>query len=150
MNITKYHRPSVIAWPAFAPFDNLSDELERLFESPQAALARNTWMPSLDVLEDKDNYIILAELPGLKREEIKISLEDGKLTISGERKVEARSEETSVHRVERISGRFERSIGLPVAVSADKVKAAYADGVLTITLPKTEQAKPKTIDIALN
>jgi HSP20 family protein len=72
------------------------------------------------------------------------------LKISGERKIEKRSEETAVHRVERFSGRFERSIALPVAVSADKVKATYTDGVLTLTLPKAEETKPKKIDITLN
>ncbi len=150
MNITKYQRPAVIAWPSFSPFSSLSDELDRLFERPLAARARNTWSPTLDVLEDKDNYFILAELPGLKREDIKVSLEDGTLTISGERKTETRSEDTSVHRVERFSGRFERSITLPATVSAEKVKATYTDGVLTLTLPKTEQAKPKRIDVTLN
>jgi HSP20 family protein len=150
MNIAKYQHPAVIAWPSFSPFNNLSDELDRLFEAPLAALARQSWSPTLDVLEDKDNYFILAELPGLKREDIKVSLEDGTLTISGERKVEKRTEETSVHRVERFSGRFERSITLPVTVSAEKVKATYTDGVLTLTLPKSEQAKPKRIDVTLN
>jgi len=150
MNIIQYQRPAVIAWPRFSPFNSLSAELDRLLESPLAKFARDTWSPTLDVLEDKDNYFILAELPGLKREDIQVSLEDGVLKISGERKVEKRSEETSVHRVERFSGRFERSIALPVAVSADKVKATYTDGVLTLTLPKAEETKPKKIDIALN
>lgn len=150
MNITKYQRPTVIAWPSFSPFTSLSEELDRLFEAPLAAPSRQSWSPTLDVLEDKDNYFILAELPGLKREDIKVSLEDGTLTISGERKVETLSEDTSVHRVERFSGRFERSVTLPATVSADKVKATYTDGVLTLTLPKTEQAKPKRIDVTLN
>ncbi len=150
MNITKYQRPAVIAWQRFSPFNSLSAELDRLFEAPLAELARDTWSPTLDVLEDKDNYFILAELPGLKREDIKVSLEDGNLTISGERKSETRNEDTSVHCVERFSGHFERSIALPVAVSTDKVKATYTDGVLTLTLPKAEEAKPKKIDITLN
>ncbi len=150
MNITKYQRPAVIAWQRFSPFNSLSAELDRLFEAPLAELARDTWSPTLDVLEDKDNYFILAELPGLKREDIKVSLEDGNLTISGERKSETRNEGTSVHCVERFSGHFERSIALPVAISTDKVKATYTDGVLTLTLPKAEEAKPKKIDITLN
>lgn len=150
MNITTYQRPAVIAWPRFSPFNSLSEELDRLFEAPLAALANQSWSPTLDVLEDKDNYFILAELPGLKREDIQVSLEDGVLKISGERKIEKRSEETSVHRVERFCGRFERSIALPATVSADKVKATYTDGVLALTLPKAEAAKPKKIDIALN
>ena len=150
MNIAKYQRPTVIAWPSFSPFNSLSAELDRLFEAPLAALARQSWSPTIDVLEDKDNYFILVELPGLKREDIKVSLEDVTSTISGERKVEKRTEETSVHRVERFIGRFERSVALPATVSAEKVKATYTDGVLTLTLLKTEQAKPKRIDVTLN
>ena len=150
MNIIQYQRLAVIAWPRFSPFNSLSAELDRLFEVPLAELTRDTASPSLDVLEDKDNYFILADLPGLKREDIKVSLEDGTLTISGERKTGTRTEETSVHRVERFSGRFERSIALPATVSAEKAKATYTDGVLTLTLPKTEQAKPKRIDVTLN
>ena len=150
MNIAKYQRPTVIAWPSFSPFNSLSAELDRLFEAPLAALARQSWSPTIDVLEDKDNDFILVELPGLKREDIKVSLEDVTLTISGERKVEKRTEETSVHRVERFIGRFERSVALPATVSAEKVKATYTDGVLTLTLLKTEQAKPKRIDVTLN
>ena len=150
MNIAKYQRPTVIAWPSFSPFNSLSAELDRLFEAPLAALARQSWSPTIDVLEDKDNYFILVELPGLKREDIKVSLEDVTLTISGERKVEKRTEETSVHRVERFIGRFERSVALPATVSAEKVKATYTDGVLTLTLLKTEQAKPKRIEVTLN
>jgi HSP20 family protein len=150
MNIAKYQRPTVIAWPSFSPFNSLSAELDRLFEAPLAALARQSWSPTIDVLEEKDNYFILVELPGLKREDIKVSLEDVTLTISGERKVEKRTEETSVHRVERFIGRFERSVALPATVSAEKVKATYTDGVLTLTLLKTEQAKPKRIDVTLN
>lgn len=150
MNIIKHQYPSFIAWPVFSPLARLNDELDQLFEQPNAPISQNTWLPSLDVLEDKNNYIVLAELPGLKREEIKVSLEDGTLTISGERKVEAYSNETSAHRIERLSGRFKRSIGLPATISTDMVKAAYADGVLTVTLPKSEQAKPKKIDVMLN
>jgi HSP20 family protein len=150
MNIVKCQRPAYIAWPSYSAFNVLSDEIDRLFDSPFATLSRNAWPPSLDVLEDKDNYIVLAELPGLTREDIEVSVEDGVLCISGERKVDNRSEGTFAHRVKRFSGRFERSIELPTSVSTDKVKAAYTDGVLTVTLPKSEQAKPKKIDIALN
>jgi HSP20 family protein len=151
MNIVKCQRPAtLLAWPTYSAFNSLSDEIDRLLESPFASLGRNAWSPTIDVLEDKDNYIVLAELPGLKREDIEVSVEDGVLRITGERKVENRSEGTSVHRVERFSGRFERSVALPVSVSTDKVKAAYNDGVLTVTLPKSEQAKPKRINVTLN
>jgi HSP20 family protein len=124
---------------------NLQDDLGRLFESPVRA-----WAPTLDVHEDKDNFVIRAELPGLKREDIDVSLQDGALVISGERKFEKTEEGTEVHRQERYYGKFQRALTLSEPVAADKVKADYKDGVLTVTLPKTEEAKPKKIDVHVN
>lgn len=130
----------------------MRDELDGLFESPWTELARTSqllsgWTPALDILEDKDNFIVRAELPGMKREDIDVSLQDGALSISGERKLEKKFEEAEVYRTERFFGKFQRTVSLPAAVAADKVKAQYKDGVLTITLPKTEEAKPKQIDV---
>jgi len=105
------------------------------------------WNPALDVYEDKDNLFVKVELPGLKKEQIDISLHDGILNISGERKSEEKHEEAEVYRAERFYGRFQRSVTLPTPVAADKVKAQYQNGVLTVTLPKTEEAKPKHIDV---
>jgi HSP20 family protein len=102
------------------------------------------------VHEDKDNFVIRAELPGLKREDIDVSLQDGALVISGERKVEKAEEGTEVHRQERYYGKFQRALTLSELVAADKVKADYKDGILTVTLPKTEEAKPKKIDVSVN
>jgi HSP20 family protein len=154
MNLTRYQRPEV-AWPGFGRLSSLRDELDRLFESPWAELARTSqllsgWTPALDIHEDKDNFIVRAELPGMKREEIDVSLHDGALSISGERKLEQKFEEAEVYRTERFFGKFQRTVSLPAAVAADKVKAQYKDGVLTITLPKTEEAKPKQIDVNVN
>lgn len=123
---------------------NLQDELDRLFGT------QTVWAPVLDVQEDKDNYIFRAELPGLKREDIKVSLQDDTLVISGERKVEKVEEGVEVHRQERYYGKFQRTLTLSEPVAADKGKAEYKDGVLTITLPKTEAAKPKKIDVSVN
>jgi HSP20 family protein len=86
----------------------------------------------------------------MKKEDIEVSLHDGSLSISGERKTESKHEEGEVYRAERFFGRFQRTLSLPTTVAADKVKAAYNDGVLTITLPKTEEAKPKKIDVSVN
>ena len=91
-----------------------------------------------------------AELPGLKREDIAVSLHDGALVLTGERKVEADHATATVHRCERFFGKFQRVLPLPAAVNADKVKAQFKDGVLNITLPKSEAAKPKQIDVMLN
>jgi len=106
----------------------------------------NEWAPSIDLYEERDNFIVKAEVPGMKREEIDISLHEGALTITGERKVEEKRKGTNF-RTERFFGRFQRTVTLPKAVDGDKVKANYKDGVLTITLPKSEQAKPKQIDV---
>ena len=125
---------------------DLQDELDRLFESPLTG-----WAPALDVHEDKDNFTVHMELPGLKREDIDVSLQEGALVISGERKAEEKSgRQREVHRQERFYGKFQRALTLPEPVAADKVKADYKDGVLTVTLPKTEEAKPKKIDVSVN
>ena len=142
MKLMQYQRPSV-AWPTFGRLANLQDELDRLFESPLTG-----WAPALDVHEDKDSFSIRVELPGMRREDIEVSLQDGALVISGERKEEKVTEGTEVHRQERFYGRFSRALTLPSAVAGDKVKAQYKDGVLTVTLPKVEEAKPKQITVS--
>jgi len=101
----------------------------------------------LDVYEDKDNFVLRAEMPGMRKEDIDISLHDGLVTISGERKEETKKQESDVYRSERFFGRFQRSFALPTSVNAEKVAASYKDGILTVTLPKAEEAKPKQIPI---
>jgi HSP20 family protein len=108
------------------------------------------WAPALDVHEDTDNFVIRAELPGLKREDIEVSLQDGALVICGERTAEKIEEGVEVHRQERYYGKFQRALTLPTPVAADKIKAQYKDGVLTVTLPKAEESKPKQIEISVN
>lgn len=142
MKLVQYTRPG-LAWPTFGRLANLQDELDRLFEAPLRA-----WAPALDVREDKDSYTVRAELPGIKREEIEVSIQDGTLVISGERKAETVDENTEVHRQERYFGKFSRALTLPTAVAGDKVKASHKDGVLTIVLPKAEEAKPKQITVS--
>ncbi|PYJ05767.1 MAG: heat-shock protein Hsp20 [Verrucomicrobia bacterium] len=150
--LTRWQRPELATWPTFERVSNLREEIDRLFEAPLAEWARSSqllsgWSPALDVYEDKDNFVVKAELPGMKREEIEVSLQDGGLSISGERKSEEKYEEGEVYRAERFFGKFQRTVTLPTPVAADKVKAQYKDGILTITLPKTEEAKPKQIDV---
>jgi HSP20 family protein len=136
----------------------LRDELDNLFQQalgrpletpfhPDASGLPEGGLPALDLYEDKDSWVVKVELPGLKKEDIAISLEDGALTVSGERKQNPKHDAATVCRCERVLGRFERSIGLPGNVDAGKSKAAYTDGVLTVTLPKSEEAKPKQIPI---
>ena len=141
MKLMQYTRPG-LAWPTFGRLASLQDELDRLLESPLRA-----WAPALDVHEDKDAFTIRAELPGMKREEIEVSIQDGALVISGERNEEKVNEGTEVHRQERYYGKFSRALTLPTAVAGDRVKATYKDGILTVVLPKAEEAKPKQITV---
>jgi HSP20 family protein len=142
-------------WPGFGRLTDLRDEIDRLFESPVAEMTRTShllsgWTPVLDFYEDKDNLLVKVELPGMKREDIEVSLHEGSLSISGERKSEEKHKDADVYRAERFIGRFQRTVSLPTPVATEKVKAQYKDGVLTITLPKTEEAKPKHIDVNVN
>jgi HSP20 family protein len=151
-SLTRWQRPELSTWPAFGRLTDLRDEIDRLFESPLTELAHTSnllsgWNPALDLYEDKDNLYVKVELPGMKRQEIDVSLHEGSLSISGERKSEQKHEDAEVYRAERFFGRFQRTVTLPTPVAADKVKAQYKDGILNITLPKTEEAKPKHIDV---
>jgi len=150
--LIRWQRPALATWPGFGRLTDLRDEIDRLFEAPLTEWARTTqllsgWTPALDVYEDKDNLYVRAELPGMKKDEINLSLHDGSLSISGERKHEAKFENAETYRSERFFGRFQRTVTLPAPVAVDKVKAQYKDGILTVTLPKTEEAKPKHIDV---
>jgi HSP20 family protein len=142
MKLVQYQRPG-LAWPTFGRLANLQDELDRLFEAPLTA-----WAPALDVHEDKDSFNVRVELPGMKREDIEVALHDGALVISGERQAETVKEGTEVHRQERYYGKFSRALTLPAAVAGDRVKAQYKDGILNVTLPKAEEAKPKAITVS--
>jgi HSP20 family protein len=153
--LTRWQRPEVATWPGFGQLTSLRDEIDRLFETPLAELTHGSqllsgWTPALDMYEDKDNVYVRAELPGMKKEEIDVSLHNGALSVSGERKQESKFENAEVYRAERFIGRFQRSITLPTPVAADKVKAQYKDGILTVTLPKTEEAKPKHINVNIS
>jgi len=148
------------ALSTWSPVDRLArlrDEMDRLFDLnfPWLGTSATTglfggWTPALDVYQDKDNVYVRCELPGMKREEIDISLHDGMLSISGERKREEEFKEGESFRSERYFGRFHRAVTLPTGVNATKVHAAYKDGILTITCPKSEEAKPKHIEVSVS
>jgi HSP20 family protein len=152
MKLTRWQRPE-LTWTPFRQLSTLRDEIDRLFDAPLSSLTElsqpfsSGWVPALDLSEDKDNYVVQMELPGMNKEAIDISLHEGVLSISGERKEEEKHEAHEAYRSERFFGRFQRSVTLPAAVDAEKVSAAYKDGILTVTLPKTEEAKPKQITI---
>jgi len=131
---------------------SLRDEINRLFEAPFGDLLRasefsNGWAPALDLREDKDNLVAVLEVPGMKKEDIEVSVHEGVLSISGERKREVETEEAGVHRSERTYGRFQRTLTLPKPIKVTDIKAGYKDGILTVTMPKTEEAKPKQISV---
>jgi len=128
---------------------SLQDEIDCLIESAFGpGDGRSTvWSPALDIEETKDNIVVRAEIPGMKKEDIKVSLDGDVLIISGERKHDAEEKGRTLHRVERAFGRFVRSFTLPYNVKADKVAAAYKDGVLELTLPKADEAKAREIAI---
>jgi HSP20 family protein len=108
------------------------------------------WIPAVDVEESADEYLIRAEMPGLKKEDVKISLQENVLTISGEKKSEAKSDNKRYHRLERTYGSFQRSFSLPEPIKADKIGASFKDGVLEVKIPKSEETKPREIDIKVD
>jgi HSP20 family protein len=108
------------------------------------------WQPSIDVTEDKDKFIIHADLPGLKKEDFHLSVEDGVLTIEGERKSESEQKDKDYHRIERSYGRFLRRLNLGTALDDSRIQATYKDGVLEVSIPKVAKAKAKTIDVNVN
>jgi HSP20 family protein len=151
--LTRWQRPEASVRTPLQQLTSLREEIDRLFDSPFQSWENGTqpflsgWCPAIDVYEDKDNLTVRAELPGMKKENIDISLHEGVLTLSGERCEDKTYDDAETYRAERFVGRFHRTVALPAPVDPEKVKAAYADGVLTVTLPKTEEAKPKQIQI---
>ena len=150
MSLIRYQVPELSNWTPFDRLSSLRDEVNRLFDfswpSRDSGLFSG-WSPALDVFDDKDNFVVKVELPGMKKEDINLSLHDGVLTISGERKTERENKEGETFRSERYFGKFQRSVTLPMAVDANKVNASYKDGVLSIELAKAEEAKPKQIAV---
>jgi HSP20 family protein len=154
MTLIRYQAPEFAPWSAPDRWTNLRDELNSFFELPfwsgsaRAGQLFTGWSPALDLYQSNDNVIAVVELPGMRKEDIEISLHDGTLTISGERKRESSSNGDKAERTERYIGAFRRSIALPTRVDADKVSATYRDGILTVTLPKAEEVKPKQIQVS--
>ena len=146
---------AIVRWRPFRDLVSIQDEMNRLFDDffgrplARTEWTEGVWSPTVDVSEDKDNMIIKAEMPGMKKEDVKISIQDNVLTLKGEKKQEKEEKDKNYHRVERSYGSFCRSFQLPTSVKTDKIKANYRDGVLNITLPKTEEVKPKQIPISI-
>ena len=142
----------LIPWKPFGelcPFRNEMDRLWNRFfsETPFPSTFTEEWLPSVDISETKDNFIVKAELPGLEAKDVDVSISGDLLTIKGEKKKEEEEKDEHHHYLERYSGSFQRSFRLPVNVQADKVEANFDKGVLKVTLPKVEEAKKKEIEI---
>jgi HSP20 family protein len=146
---------AITRWSPFRDVVSVQDEMSRLFDDvfgqrpARVQWTDGIWNPSVDVTEDKDSVVVKAEMPGLNKDDVKISVQDSILTLKGEKKQEKEEKETDYHRIERSYGSFCRSFQLPTTVRADKIKANYKDGVLSIILPKTEEVKPKEIPIGI-
>jgi len=144
---------SLTRWGPFAEMTDLRREMDHIFgeffgRTPSSMAATEAmWSPLVDIHETKDSFLLMAELPGVKQEDVEVSVEGDTLTLKGERKREAEVKEDQYHRIERSYGRFERSILLPSVVDPNRVKATYRDGVLEVQLPKKEEAKPKAVKI---
>ncbi|HID96194.1 MAG TPA: Hsp20/alpha crystallin family protein [Candidatus Latescibacteria bacterium] len=133
-------------------FLDIREELDRLFDDLMSTSelgypAAGTWSPRVDVSETDDEIIVSAELPGIDREDIKVNVEDNVLTFSGEKKQEKETKKRNYHRIERSYGSFHRSFTLPTKIESDRVKATFKDGVLTIHLPKADEAKTRQIPV---
>ncbi|MHB9028076.1 MAG: Hsp20/alpha crystallin family protein [Candidatus Latescibacterota bacterium] len=127
---------------------SMADFVERMFYgAPNVRTPENVWTPRVDVHETENEVLLDVELPGIDKKDVKVEVKEGVLTVSGERRNERKVKEEGYRSIERHYGRFERSFGLGDTVDADKISAAYKDGIMTITLPKLEKVKPREISV---
>jgi HSP20 family protein len=150
---------SITPWERTFPFrgfDKLSDQIDRMFQARfprfdniEENLTVADWVPPVDIHETDKEFLVKAEIPEVKKDDVKITIEEGVLTIKGERKAEREEKGKTFHRTERMYGTFLRSFALPNEVEEAKAVAEFKDGMLTLHLPKSERAKPKTIEVKL-
>ena len=144
---------AIVRWEPFRDLLTTQREFDRLFKeafspmSGETEVSTRSWAPPVDIYETEDAIVLKAELPGIDPKDVEVRVEDNTLYLKGERNFEKDVKEQNYHRVERSYGSFARSFSLPNSISAEKVKAEYKDGLLTLTMPKREEAKPKTIKI---
>lgn len=143
---------NIVKWTPFRELEDIQTRLNRLFNETPARREGDgffftDWTPAVDVQETEKEYLIKAELPDLKKEDVKVEVVDGMLTIEGERRQEKEEKGKRFHRMEREYGRFMRQFALPNEVEAAKVQADFKDGMLNVHLPKTAEAKPKSVEV---
>ncbi len=148
---------SITRWNPWEEMFNFTRRMNRLFEptllrrldlKEDDSITSYLWEPLVDIYETNEDIVVKAEIPGMKKEDIEISITDNVLTIKGEKKQERKMQNEDYHRIECSYGTFQRSFSLPKAIKPDNVTASYKDGVLTITVPKAEEVKPKKIQIS--
>ena len=144
---------AIVRWEPFSNLLTAQRDFDRLFKEAfnpfvsEGDLSTRTWAPPVDIYENENDIVLKAELPGIEPKDVEVKVEDNTLYLKGERKFEKEVKNESYHRVERSYGSFARSFSLPNSISTDKVKAEFKDGLLTLTLPKREEAKPRTVKI---
>lgn len=144
---------ALMRWDPFRELEEMSDRLNRMVARPatktdgKEALTVADWMPTVDISETAGEYVIQAELPEVKKDDVKVTLEEGVLTIQGQRRQEKDEKTTKYHRIERSYGTFVRSFSLPDQVNESGVKAEFKDGVLNLHIPKSEKTKPRAIEV---
>ena len=131
-------------WDLFRDLRSVEDEFDR---AAGRAFSRDTWVPALDVRESQDRFDVTVDLPGLDPDDVNVTFEDGMLSISGKREFSAEDRGETWHRIERSFGTFARSMRLPQTADTERIEATFDKGVLTVSVPKTEQAKPRTIEV---
>lgn len=149
---------AIVKWDPFRELEEMSDRLNRVFNRPalprmgngKETMTAADWSPVVDVLENEKEYVIKAELPEVKKDDVKIIVQDGVLTLQGERKSEIDEKGKRFHRIERSYGSFIRSFSIPDYVDEEKVSAEFKDGVLNLHLPKTEKAKARAIEVKVS
>jgi HSP20 family protein len=147
---------AIVRFDPFRDLAQMQDRINRIFgeayrHNDDAVLNGGEWTPPVDIYENNNHEIVLrAELPGLKKDDIDIRVENNTLTLTGKREQDTEVSKDHYHRVERLYGRFSRSFSLPTTVDTEKVSANFADGVLTITLPTREEAKPRQIQVQVH
>ena len=147
---------ALIRWTPIRSMMSFRDEMDRLLDdfygrmAPSGESYEGDWLPAMDMKETDNEVVAHVELPGLSKNDIKVSVKNDVLSITGEKRAEKTEEKENIHRVERTYGYFKRSVVLPVEVDSEKVKATFKDGVLRITLPKVESKKPKEIPIQVS